>query len=368
MSDSQFDTELRQEMIRAARSLPVPSGAVDRAIEAARSHAAASPPIRRRIRPLIPAIAAAIAILVIVSVVTVAAHRTRRVAPGTTASTGLSTAPPPSTPTHSGSSGPSPNSTSPPSSRGSASPPSTPSAAPTRRVTLGDATLSIPADWAARAWSAVSSGNWPTWCLGPPPSAANAPCLVMFRETPRSSGLGLDPNVEGGRASNPQYCGTGGPVRQPGLLEYDDRSFGGRPADYRRWQYNCANGTVYRIEQYVVATGPGYILSSEHADTLVHTVMANIASTASIPAQSASLRYADTGIVRSVSHQADGFHIALDRVVISGRGAPINNNPATYPYTIPDPIAASSKLIPAVGELVFVGTDGFQVKLAYRFG
>jgi hypothetical protein len=192
----------------------------------------------------------------------------------------------------------------------------------------------------------------------------------MFRETPRSVGqdLGLDPNVEGGWVGNPQYCGTGGPARQPGLLEYNDRTFGGRPADYRRWEFDCSNGTVYRIEQYVVASGPGYILFSERADAQVHQIMASIAATAAIAPQVTPLRYADTGIVRSVIHQADGYHIALDRVVIGDRGGPINKNAATYRYVIPDAVAAQWKLRPAVGLLLYLATDGYRVTQAYRFG
>jgi hypothetical protein len=74
-------------------------------------------------------------------------------------------------------------------------------------------------------------------------------------------------------------------------------------------------------------------------------------------------RWSDRSPVGSVRRS-----ITLDRVVISGRGAPIKNNPATYRYAISDAIAASGKFILTVGELVLVGTDGFQVKLAYRFG
>jgi hypothetical protein len=355
-----FERRMREDLVRTAQLLRPPPGAVERAIDAARAQVepehVREPRLWHRLLPL----AAAAAVLVIAFGLALVVNVSQGSRP---AESGPGPLPSVSTPSTSVSPTPASSATASATSGTSAPPPR----ALTRRVTLGTATLSIPQDWVARR--STTSGDWPTWCLGPSttqPTPTN--CPVMFREVPDSwTGQALDPTIEGGLSSNPQYCGTGSQPRRPGLREYGDRSFGGRPADYRRWQYDCANGTIYRIEQYVVATGPGYILFSEDAQSQVHDAMTAIAKTASVPAQSTPVRYADTGIVRSVTHETDGYHITLDRVVTSGGPKPINNSPATYPYVIPDAIASQFKPAVAVGNLVFIATDGYHVKQAYPY-
>ena len=352
-----FERRVREDLVRTAQLLTPPTGAVERAIDAARAQVEPKHLRERRVQRWMLPLAAAAAVLVIASGVTLVNQASQGTGPA-----GPSPSPLPSVSTRPTSPPPVSSAIPPSTSRGSASQPG----ALTQRVTLGTATLSIPQGWVARP--AKSPKDWPTWCLEPSRTPVTpTTCLVMFREVPDSwTGEALDPTIAGGMSSNPQYCGTGASQPKPGLLEYGDRPFGGRPADYRRWQYDCANGTTYRIEQYVVATGPGYILFSEHAESQVHDVMTTIATTASVPAQSAPVRYADTGIVRSVTHESDGYHITLDRVITAGR-TPVNDNPATYPYVIPDAIASQMNPALAVGDLIFIATDGHQVKQAYRY-
>jgi hypothetical protein len=63
------------------------------------------------------------------------------------------------------------------------------------------------------------------------------------------------------------------------LLGYAGTSFGGRPADYRRWQFGCKSCAHYQVEQFVVDSGPGYIAYSQHADAAIHSIMAQLAAT-----------------------------------------------------------------------------------------
>jgi hypothetical protein len=352
-----FERRVREDVVRTAQLFRAPTGAAERAIDAARAQVELEPLRERHVRHWIVPLAAAAAVLVIASGVTFVNHASQGIDPVGPSPSPLPSVSPSPTTTPSPTTAPTPTTAPPP-------------AALTHRVTLGTATLSIPSGWAARRMPEGPPG-WPaSWCLEPSTTPLpkltdpNATCLVMFREVPDSwTDQPLDPTLEGGLSSNPSYCNDGRKA-PPGLLDYADRTFGGRPADYRRWQYDCANGTTYRIEQYVVATGPGYVLFSEHADSNVHDAMATIAKTASVPAQSTPLRYADTGFVRSVRHESDGYHITLDRVVTASRLAPINNNPATYPYVIPDTIESNFSPALKVGDLIFIATDGYHVKQA----
>jgi hypothetical protein len=360
MTDLQeFEANLRRTITSTARGITPPAGAVDRAIDAARAGAVASARPRGKAARWALPLAVAAAVAIIAAVVPLIVHTTRHnppadpsVSPPPTVSTA------PSLPTASPS-----TSASAPTSR----PPRSHPVAPTKRVTLGSATLTIPRGWVARSEPSASTGKWPTWCLEPSTTpASSTTCLVMFREIPAAwTGQAVNPDIEGGWSSNPEYCGPG-TSGQRNLLAYDDRTFGTRQADYRRWHYACNSGATYDIEQYVVATGPGYILFSEHADAQIHDVMTSIAKTAQLPAQAAPLRYGDTGIVRSVIHAADGYHVTIDRVVMSAT-PPINNNPATYPYVISNSVAAQFKLTPAIGKRIFVATDGHRVVQAYKF-
>lgn len=234
-------------------------------------------------------------------------------------------------------------------------------------VHLGGATLHLPAGWVARDYQQYlrsgSSTLEQAWCLTPaatPVGTGRYDCPVQFSTiADKAASSPVDTDTEGGYASDPHYCDNG--VYLSSTVQSSDVDFGGRASDHRRWVRTCHNGDRYRIEQYVVATGPGYILWSETADDQISAVLAQLVATATLPAQTSAVRYYDQGYVRSITPAAGGVRISLDRVV-PGSGGLVNNNPRTYDYFVPQ----SAK--PAglhVGELISLFTDGSQVTLFY---
>lgn len=244
---------------------------------------------------------------------------------------------------------------------GTASP--SPSGVAGRSVTLGGAQLRLPAGWTATFLqpTANSSTVLPTWCLSPTPLPSQVYvgqlCAATFSKVLPQSKVSVD--TEGGIESNPQYCGPG--FQGTGsLLSYADSKLGNRPADYRRWLFNCNDGKRWQIEHYVADNAPGYILFSEHADLATHAALTSIAQSAVLPAMSGPLRLSDLGIVRTMTPLAGGgYHITVDRVVRGMKGL-INNNPATYPYDV-GPTAYPGGAPPRVGALINVFTNGTTV-------
>jgi len=254
--------------------------------------------------------------------------------------------------------------------------PSSPSASdsvteppPPHVVSLGAASISLPQGWVAREYAAYEPAGSGTltasqWCLTPasePASTEPKSCPVTFG-TIAPDGNPIDVDIQGGFASNPEYCpfsARGTSVEQTG-----DRSFGGRSADWRKWSLSCGNGTHWELEQYVVASGPGVILFSERADATVDAAMAEITANSTLPAQTSAIRFMDRGIVRTIDRTADGVRISLDRVVLSDSGV-VNNNPATYDYVIPTAVFDAQPNI-HVGSQITLDGDGAVVKHVYE--
>ncbi|MEO7285573.1 MAG: hypothetical protein ABI140_01500 [Jatrophihabitantaceae bacterium] len=236
-------------------------------------------------------------------------------------------------------------------------------------VTLAGAKLLLPAGWEARDYAQYepSGGGtfYPTWCLTPasqPASSQASACPLQFSGISSiSNGAYLQVDNQGGLYGNPHYCPPAGAVRS-GTVESADTSFGDRAADYRHWHLDCPDGQQVELEQYVVATGPGYILFSSHANAAMHSVMASIARTASLPASTSAVRFNDHGYLRDVRQVSGGYLLSIDRVVPGSSGY-VNNNPATYDYLIPTETYLSQYSKPAVGQLVEVYTDGSKVVL-----
>ena len=257
----------------------------------------------------------------------------------------------------------------------SPSTPTTPAATlPTQSpvvVELGGASISLPPGWVARdsALYLVASSRpiaAQEWCLTPsqlPTSTKDGACpLTLGTIALKAEGNPVDVDIEGGWASNPQYCsdfisGTGSSETT------GDRPFGGRTADWRRWTINCHDGTQHLVEQYVVASGPGLILFSEHADARVHDAMTEITTHSTLPPQTSALRYMDRGYIRSIDRTSAGVQIRLDRAVNTSYGI-LNENPATYPYVIPTAMFDHAHLV--VGSLGFLYTNGTTVTAIYK--
>lgn len=265
--------------------------------------------------------------------------------------------------------------TSPPVTRsttGSAPPSHPKSVRPTgHAVTLGAATIDLPVGWVARDLGRYYPGPgvpvFPGWCLTPAstPIVKYGCPLSLFAVDPHGNPLDVD--LEGGLSANPEYCGqTPSTVQE----QYGDRSFGGRAADWRQWTTHCtATGVIWHIEQYVVATGPAYILFSDHADATVHDAMTHIAARSTLPAQTAPVRLADQGYVRSIDVTGSQVRITLDRIVQLWNRV-VNVNPATYAYTIPRSVwRDSTRNQPIkVGTRVIVQSDGTRVRSLYPVG
>ncbi len=158
----------------------------------------------------------------------------------------------------------------------------------TSTVTLGDATVTLPAGWVAEA--AVPANphsrlSAPTWCLMPhsrptPASPDAAGCTIAFKAIPTSATL--SPATPGGLVGNPVYCDP----RQPqtvSLLASTNTSLGNRPAVHRLWLYSCLNGTRWPVEQYVTPSAPGYVLYSSQANNPLHAAITQIARTMQLP-------------------------------------------------------------------------------------
>jgi hypothetical protein len=245
----------------------------------------------------------------------------------------------------------------------SAPTPVTPSA--TNIVSVGGASLTLPAGWVAEA-ELPSGSSRPilrTWCLMPEPArttGGSSTCAIAFSAVDTGNSTeALSVDTEGGLQSNPEYCGPDGIAKEH--LDYSDSQFGTRAADYRHWDYTCKDGTSWSIEQYVADNAPGFVLFSQHATPEVHAIMADIAKTAKLPEISAPLRLSDFGIVRSVEATAGGYHILLDRVV-QGVGELINNNPHTYPYDVPAAAILGGSYVPKIGDKVVLTTNGNVVR------
>lgn len=238
-------------------------------------------------------------------------------------------------------------------------------------VELGGASISLPPGWVARDYALyLVASSHPIaaqqWCLTPsqlPTSTKDGACpLTLGTIDMKAGGNAVDVDAEGGWSSNPQYCSDF--VSGTSSSETTgDRPFGGRTADWRRWTINCHDGTQHLLEQYVVASGPGLILFSEHADASVHDAMTEITTHSTLPPRTSALRYMDRGYIRSIDRTSAGAQIRLDRAVSTLHGF-LNENPATYLYVIPTAMFDQAHLV--VGSLGELFTDGTTVTAIHK--
>jgi hypothetical protein len=229
-------------------------------------------------------------------------------------------------------------------------------------VTLGGASITLPAGWVSRDYaqylpSGSSTVGAQEWCLSPsslPVSPEPGACPVAL-STIDPGGPAIDVDVAGGYSSSPAFCGTTSSTAQE---QTGDRQFGGRSADWRYWSISCGDGTSVKVEQYVVATGPGFVMFSEKADPAVRDAMTSIAARSTLPSSTAALRYMDRGYLRSSTVTADGVQITLDRA-IDAAGGIVNDDRQTYDYVIPQALFDAAGV--QVGDLVTLDTDGSVV-------
>lgn len=332
-----------------------------------------APDPARRSRWLYPLLAACLVLAVgaaIAAVHLTAHHPARPVAPPTRPPTTAPNAPRPTAGVTPSSTATTPSATvstpasTPPPHRLTSSASST--AARTNVVRLGAASISLPAGWVARDYQRYLTGGQevggPTWCLTPatlPVSTAPRACPVELNTVDPTAEV--DANIEGGYLSNPEYCGPASPLYRSFREQSADKSFGGRAADWRRWDIECTTNGTWQLEQYVVATGPGYILRSERADATVHAAMAEIAANSHLPAQTLPVRFFDSGFLRSADRTSAGVRVSIDRIEYQD-GKVVDDNPRAYDYLVPTSVfdAAGRKL--TIGEHVYLWSDGHRVR------
>jgi len=211
------------------------------------------------------------------------------------------------------------------------------------------AVLPMPAGWVARI---VEAGTWPALCLSragqPAPSTRHA-CPMWLRGISADS-AGREPDV-----------GDSVTVVCPDLrlLDFRRTTLGGRQADYRRWAVVCGAGARSSVEQYLVATGPGYTWCSERADAAVHAVLARLRSVIQLPRQTTALPYEVIGTVAAVRHVGTEYHVTVQpsESYDGGRVQPM-------PGAVPERFVVPDRLMPArvaLAGLVRLRTDGSRV-------
>jgi hypothetical protein len=241
------------------------------------------------------------------------------------------------------------------------------SGSPANVVHLGGASIVLPDGWAARVvgQDTVDGQLQPpfAWCLEPrsqPVPRELNDCPVRLTAV-HPTQLGLDVDGFGGTPNNYSPCRRYVPPPRASEL-YGQHDFGGRAAEWRRWTFRCSATKTVRIEQYVVATVPSFILNAEVTNRPLPAVLPAIAHDSTLPAQTSSLRLADRGLVRSVRRAQDGVHVTLDRTVDTVYGY-VNTDRTTYTYLVPTAVfdANRGRFAIRVGSKVYLATDGTNV-------
>jgi hypothetical protein len=241
---------------------------------------------------------------------------------------------------------------------------------PGETVKFKGVTLVLPHGWVARPYSEYDATGGSFFdgglCLTPaskPVDTSYFGCPVTFdaHDPDHQNTPEIDVDTEDGFIGDAAYCPDGNNKQQ--VVTSAVRAFGGRLADFRSWHITCPDGGKFWIEQYVVATGPGFILYSETVDPTIDADLAQIARAATLPAQVAPLRYFDVGLVRSAHQTSAGLAVRIDRVVPgSGPLGFVNNDPQTYAYLIPNSVLKAGTFRVTIGRLLFIYTDGHRVR------
>lgn len=319
MNDEEFENRIRTLLVESVEHRTAGSTRVAPPFEAPAVHDRDSGHARRSGRWILP-LAAAACIAVIVGGVVVVQNLT------------ASHAPTVDTPTHAPVPAPStmvpptqaPTTAVPPTSAPTGAARSTHASTPTTVTEkLGDATIVLPAGWKARSLPGAGSGasssvpEKQAWCLSPaslPKSKATVDdCPLVFGTIDPAGSTTVDVDTQGGFSSDPEYC------RQYSQLATETesaqtRSFGGRSADWRSWTIRCTTGQAMAMEQYVVATDPGYVLESQAVTSTIHDAMTEIAQNSTLPARTSSLRLFDRGRITSISTSGSHTSVTLHRV------------------------------------------------------
>jgi len=235
---------------------------------------------------------------------------------------------------------------------------------PVPTVPVSDARIALPRGWTVRKAGAPERG-W-GWCIVRTGAKANACTVSLLRITsaPTEIAQSFDVDSPGVIGDPPQFvCGN---VSAPRTETYAVRSFGGQPAQWRRWDADCAStGHSLRIEQWSDASVPTWVMtgSSIDAGSTMSTVMAYVAKHSELRVTTGPYRAMDRGVIRAVHATTAGVRIELDRTVLVRSGGTIrddNPDPATYDYAVPRAIRTGAHV--KVGQRVRLWTDGHTVR------
>jgi hypothetical protein len=139
------------------------------------------------------------------------------------------------------------------------------------------------------------------------------------------------------------------------------RDFGGRAAEWREVFGECGK----RYVQYVVATNPMFVMSSESPAAVA--ALGDIATKSTLPAQADPMRVFDRGYLRKAVDTPDGTLVTLDRVVekytddVGGRFVD-DGSAQTYTYLVPSSVwHRPAPGVDYLGSTYYVRTTGTAV-------
>jgi hypothetical protein len=217
--------------------------------------------------------------------------------------------------------------------------------ASTHTITALGVQLDVPKNWALAPANGgeepcITVGGVPEQAIGT--TAANncqlSVQVVSIKQITSNGGFYPDDLEVIGQDA---LCGSGqgpGGVRS---VDAENATVGGQPAEYRSYTGDCFKGTW---EHWVVPTAPAVVITRSQADPSTEDAARHAVENAVLPGPRSPLRLGDLGIIRSVDSQADGVHIALDRVNRPEGAAPTNTNSATYPYVLPSDLLISAAM------------------------
>jgi hypothetical protein len=234
-------------------------------------------------------------------------------------------------------------------------------------VQLGAAKIVLPG-----GWTAVPAARWhqtgessvfgpDDWCLQPTsaPVRRTGICHLEFTAVDHTRNQFVPPWQRAVYGDPPQYCAPHAITSRDETQQSGVRTFGGRVAGWRQWRYACTATDTHIVEQYVVPTGPAFILFSDDATNARQAVFNTVAKYSTLPKQTSRLPIGDSGTVTAVQHVGNRLRITLRRTDTSTGSA------RTVTYTV------TSKMYrhgysPRIGDKVYVDTTGTTVTGVFK--
>lgn len=229
-------------------------------------------------------------------------------------------------------------------------------------VRLGAATIVLPG-----GWTAVPAARWhqtgessvfgpDDWCLQPTstPVRRTGICHLEFTAVDHTRNQFVPLWQGGAYGDPPQYCAPHAISGKDITEQAGVRTFGGRVASWRQWRYVCTPTDTRIVEQYVVPTGPAFILFSDDANNARQTVFSTVAKYSTLPKQSSRLPIGDSGTITAVEHVGNRVRITIRRTDTS------TGSTRTVPYLV-SLVMYRHGYSPKTGDKIYVDTNGTSV-------